>query len=282
METADISTDRDRLEAADADHGQAHVTAKMISTADVLPAKLDRAENTRSSIIYLARRRAASVVPASHRRAVMRALAGWLHRRRDRWDGNAVESSPSRRLLRALGDNVARSGRRDEGLAAYPFIDIDHSPESTDIQAADSPADAMFRYRISSGRDPEAGNRDQRNYEDDWGEIPGFAGARSDGSDNYNAEANQTRQRIEGKLLLAHGTMDDNVPPTTPAGGEQLIRANRTSICYCSPTARRQQWPYMVRRRWDYFVKNLLGPNRRDQIGRSEDEKGTRSLPFAS
>jgi hypothetical protein len=35
-----------------------------------------------------------------------------------------------------------------------------------------------------------------------------------DGADNYDIEANQTlAANLKGKLLLAHGTMDSNVPP---------------------------------------------------------------------
>ncbi|MGQ0703503.1 MAG: DPP IV N-terminal domain-containing protein, partial [Gemmatimonadales bacterium] len=74
----------------------------------------------------------------------------------------------------------------------------------------------------------QAGNHDNRQYEDDWGEKwHGLLVKNADGTDNYDKQANQTfAKNLRGKLLLAHGTMDTNVPPyNTLLVVTELIRA---------------------------------------------------------
>jgi dipeptidyl-peptidase 4 len=123
-------------------------------------------------------------------------------------------------------------------------------------------AAAMFRfpdfYKVGIS---ESGNHDNRNYEDDWGEryIGLLAG------DNYEKQANQIyAKNLKGKLLLVHGGMDDNVPPyNTYLVVEALIKANKDFDLIILPNERHgyrgQAGTYMTRRRWDYFVKNLMG-----------------------
>jgi dipeptidyl aminopeptidase/acylaminoacyl peptidase len=87
---------------------------------------------------------------------------------------------------------------------------------------------------------------------------------KADGTDNYTDEANQTYAgNLKGKLLLAHGTMDDNVPPNnTLLVVDALIRANKDFDLLLLPNQRHGYGDmsyYMMRRRWDYFVKNLMG-----------------------
>ena len=106
----------------------------------------------------------------------------------------------------------------------------------------------------------QSGNHDNRNYEDDWGER--YIGL-LDG-DNYAKQANQTyAANLKGKLLIAHGGMDDNVPPY---GAyllvDALIKANKDFDLLIFPNARHgygRDFGYMIRRRWDYFVKHLMG-----------------------
>ncbi|NOT46276.1 MAG: prolyl oligopeptidase family serine peptidase [Acidobacteria bacterium] len=122
-------------------------------------------------------------------------------------------------------------------------------------------AAAMFRfpdfYKVGIS---ESGNHDNRNYEDDWGEryIGLLAG------DNYEKQANQVyAKNLKGKLMLAHGNMDDNVPPyNTWLVVEALNKANKDYDLVIFPNARHGYGAdsyYMMRRRWDYFVKNLMG-----------------------
>ncbi len=122
-------------------------------------------------------------------------------------------------------------------------------------------AAAMFRYpdffKVGIA---ESGNHENRNYEDDWGERYNGLVENS----NYEAQANQNyAKNLKGKLLLAHGMMDNNVPPSnTMLVVEALIKANKSFDLLLFPNSAHgygQYSPYMMRRRWDYFVTNLLG-----------------------
>jgi dipeptidyl aminopeptidase/acylaminoacyl peptidase len=126
-------------------------------------------------------------------------------------------------------------------------------------------ADAMFRYpdffKVGIS---EAGNHDNREYEDDWGEKwQGLLQRKPDGTTNYDDQANQhLANNLKGHLLLAHGTADDNVPPyNTMLVVDELIKANKDFDLLMLPNRKHGfgNEPYMVRRRWDYFVRYLLG-----------------------
>jgi dipeptidyl aminopeptidase/acylaminoacyl peptidase len=110
----------------------------------------------------------------------------------------------------------------------------------------------------------QAGNHDNRNYEDDWAEKwQGLLEEYDDGTTNYDNQANQlVAGNLQGKLLLAHGTMDNNVPPSnTMLVVDALIEANKDFDLILLPNRRHGfgNEPYMMRRRWDYFVTHLLG-----------------------
>ena len=86
----------------------------------------------------------------------------------------------------------------------------------------------------------------------------------SDASSNYSGQANQPlAKNLKGHLLLAHGTMDDNVPPcNTLLVVDELIKANKDFDLLMLPNQRHGYGSasnYMMRRRWDYFVRYLLG-----------------------
>lgn len=127
-------------------------------------------------------------------------------------------------------------------------------------------AAAMFRYpdffKVGIS---ESGNHENRNYEDDWGErYIGLLTKGADGKDNYEAQANQVyAKNLKGKLMLAHGMMDNNVPPyNTLLVVEALEKANKDYDLVIFPNSTHGYGAYssyMMRRRWDYFVKNLLG-----------------------
>lgn len=117
----------------------------------------------------------------------------------------------------------------------------------------------FFKVAIS-----EAGNHDQRQYEDDWGEKwHGLLERKPGGGDNYDSQANQNfAKNLKGKLLIAHGTLDTNVPPyNTLLVVNELIKANKDFDLLMLPNRGHgfANEPYMIRRRWDYFVKNLMG-----------------------
>ncbi|GAB2762890.1 S9 family peptidase [Salinimicrobium soli] len=126
-------------------------------------------------------------------------------------------------------------------------------------------AAAMFRYpEFYKVGIAESGNHDNRNYEDDWGErYIGLLTPTADG-DNYVQQANQNyAENLQGKLLLAHGGLDDNVPPyNTYLVVDALIDANKDFDLIIFPNARHgygKDSYYMMRRRWDYFVEHLKG-----------------------
>ena len=69
-------------------------------------------------------------------------------------------------------------------------------------------------------------------------------------------------KNLKGKLLLAYGTLDDNVHPNmTLVLIDELIKANKTFDMLVMPNRNHgfMADPYFVRRAWDYLVKNLLG-----------------------
>ncbi len=147
----------------------------------------------------------------------------------------------------------------------YPWIDIDRAGITGHSGGGFASTDAILRYpdffKVAvSG----AGNHDNRNYEDDWGEKwQGLLETNDDGTTNYDNQANQLlAKNLKGKLLLAHGTMDSNVPMyNTLLVVNELIAANKDFDLILFPNRRHgfSRESYMQRRKWDYFVKFLLG-----------------------
>jgi dipeptidyl aminopeptidase/acylaminoacyl peptidase len=122
-----------------------------------------------------------------------------------------------------------------------------------------------------------AGNHDNRNYEDDWGEkwqgllVKNVGAAetgkvnteipKAAGKTNYDNQANQLlAENLKGKLLIAHGMMDGNVPPTnTLLVVDALIAADKDFDMLMLPNAGHGfgNSRYFMKRRWDYFVRHL-------------------------
>jgi dipeptidyl aminopeptidase/acylaminoacyl peptidase len=148
----------------------------------------------------------------------------------------------------------------------YPYIDLERVGIWGHSGGGYATAAALFRYpdffKVGIS---ESGNHDNRNYEDDWGErYIGLIEQYESGSSNYETQANQySAKNLKGKLLLAHGGMDDNVPPyNTYLVVDALIKANKDFDLIIYPHARHgfgKDSYYMTRRRWDYFVRHLQG-----------------------
>jgi dipeptidyl aminopeptidase/acylaminoacyl peptidase len=167
-----------------------------------------------------------------------------------------------------LGDNTLPdqiSGMKD--LAAkYPWIDLDKVGIYGHSGGGNATGAAMFHYpdffKVGIA---ESGNHDQRDYEDDWAEKwAGLEVKNADSTSNYDSQANQNFvKNLKGKLLLAHGSMDNNVPMNnTLLVVEALIKANKDFDLLIIPNVAHgygEASQYMTRRRWDYFVKNLAG-----------------------
>jgi len=148
----------------------------------------------------------------------------------------------------------------------HPWIDLDRVGVWGHSGGGYATADAMFTYPdVFKVGISESGNHDNRNYEDDWAEKwQGLETRDEHGRSNYDAQANQARAaNLKGHLLLAHGLMDDNVPPSnTLLVVDALVKANKDFDLVVFPNARHgygADAPYMMRRRWDYFVRWLLG-----------------------
>ncbi|MGV3479554.1 MAG: DPP IV N-terminal domain-containing protein [Sphingobium sp.] len=124
----------------------------------------------------------------------------------------------------------------------------------------------FYKVAVSS-----AGNHDQRAYISAWGErYQGWPVG-----DNYLSQANPPLAgKLKGKLMLVHGSMDDNVSPDhTMQMANALIAANKSFDMLILPNrnhgmvdlnavskgAPPEPDLYPVRRTWDYFVQNLLG-----------------------
>lgn len=123
-----------------------------------------------------------------------------------------------------------------------------------------------------------SGNHDNRNYIADWGEkwhglLKPLGLIEKEGKldfdiskSNYDIQANQLLvNNLKGKLLLAHGLLDDNVPPSsTFLVVDALINANKDFDLILFPNKRHSYGNsnnYMTRRKWDYFVKHLKNIN---------------------
>jgi len=166
-----------------------------------------------------------------------------------------------------MGDNTLpdQIAAMKQLASRHVWIDIDRAGIYGHSGGGYAAAAAMFRhpdfFKVGVA---QAGNHDNRNYEDDWAEKwQGLLARKPDGTTNYDDQANQTHAKhLQGKLLLAHGTLDSNVPPSnTLLVVDELIRHNKDFDLIMFPNRGHGfgSEPYMVRRRWDYFVKHLLG-----------------------
>ncbi len=167
-----------------------------------------------------------------------------------------------------MGDNTLPDQVKgiQELAQRYPWIDINRVGIWGHSGGGNTTVDAMFRYpdffKVGWA---ESGNHDNRNYENDWGEkYQGLLVKNKDGTTNYDNQANQLlAKNLKGRLMLVHGTIDDNVPiGETFLVADALIKANKDFDMLIIPNVRHgyaSATPYATRRRWDYFVKNLAG-----------------------
>jgi dipeptidyl aminopeptidase/acylaminoacyl peptidase len=180
-----------------------------------------------------------------------------------------------------MGDNTIPdqvAGIR-ELAQKYTFIDVDKVGIWGHSGGGFATASAMFKFTdFFDVGISESGNHDNRVYEDDWGErYQGLLEKNSTGGDNYTAESNATyAKNLKGKLMLVHGQMDDNVPAeNTQLVVDALVKAGKDFDLIMLPHARHGYGAdnnYVMRRRWDYFVKNLQGaePPKEYQIGKPQ------------
>ncbi len=143
--------------------------------------------------------------------------------------------------------------------AKYPYMDVDRVGVYGTSAGGYGAAHAMLVF-------PEfykvgvtiSGDHDPRLDKTWWNEL--YQGYPI--QDDYVAQSNVTMAgRLAGHLLIEHGDVDDNVHP---AGSmrfvDALMKANKSfDMLFVPNMAHGERNNYLVRRRWDYFVQNLLG-----------------------
>ncbi len=165
--------------------------------------------------------------------------------------------------------NLGDAGGLEDHVAAiqqlaakYPFLNLDevgiygHSGGGYATVRAMLEYPDFYKVGVSS-----SGEQDMRGYLAMWGER--YEGPLN--GDNYVESSNPAfalRARLKGKLLLAWGDMDDNVPPALEWQlVHSLIATNQDFDTLVFPNRNHSYSgdPYFIRRRWDYLVENLLG-----------------------
>ena len=147
----------------------------------------------------------------------------------------------------------------------YPQMDLDRVGIFGHSGGGFASTGAILRYpdfydvAVSS-----AGNHDNRSYDYTWGEkYQGLLTENPDGTDSFDSQANHLLAgKLEGKLLLMYGTLDDNVHPNaTLLVIDELIKENKDFDLLVLPNRNHgyANEPYVVRRTWDFFVEHLLG-----------------------
>jgi len=162
-----------------------------------------------------------------------------------------------RNLGGAFEDHVALIKQM---AAKYPYMDITRVGIYGTSAGGYGSAHAMLAY-------PEfykvcvstSGDHDPRLDKAVWNEA--FQGYPVDAS--YVNDSNVTQAaKLQGHLLLEHGDIDDNVNPVeTMRFADALIKANKDFDMLFVPNMAHGEGQnlYLVRRRWDYFVKYLMG-----------------------
>jgi dipeptidyl aminopeptidase/acylaminoacyl peptidase len=145
--------------------------------------------------------------------------------------------------------------------AKYPYVDLargvgiyGHSAGGYNSTHALLTHPEFYKVAVSS-----AGNHDHRldkaGWVEQWMSHP--AGKW------YEEQSNITlAPKLEGKLMLAVGEVDDNVTPvSTLKLAAALVQANKDFDLLIMPNYAHGfgNDPYFVRRRWDFFVRHLLG-----------------------
>lgn len=143
--------------------------------------------------------------------------------------------------------------------ARYPYMDLSRAGIYGTSAGGYNAAHAILAYPdLYKVAVAISGNHDHRLDKAWWTELyEGYPVGK-----NYAEQSNVTlAPRLEGHLLLVHGDVDDNVHPAeTMRLVDALIKANRDFDMLLVPNRFHGEGgnPYLIRRRWDYFVRYLL------------------------
>ena len=149
--------------------------------------------------------------------------------------------------------------------ARYPWIDLNRVGIYGHSGGGFASTDAILRYpdfyKVAVST---SGNHDNRSYHAAYAEKYQGLLVRDTlkGTDNYANQVNASMAgNLKGKLFLMTGDMDDNVHPAmTLQVANALIAANKSFDFLVLPDrGHGLDEPYVIRRRWDYFVEHLLG-----------------------
>lgn len=164
---------------------------------------------------------------------------------------------------RNLGDGTTDHVLAIKDLASRKtFLDLDrvgifgHSAGGYDVARAMLLHPDFFKVGVAS-----AGNHDHRMEKAWWPEK--FMGYPV--GDFYNEQSNISNAHLlKGRLLLAHGAIDNNVNPSaTYKFAEALIAAGKDFDLFIWPgrdhNFGRPNGDYFTKKRWDYFIQHLLG-----------------------
>jgi dipeptidyl-peptidase 4 len=142
----------------------------------------------------------------------------------------------------------------------YPYMDLTrvgiygHSAGGYDSTHALLTQPEFYKVAVSS-----SGNHDHRMDKAWWNELwMGYPAG-----EHYQQQSNVAlAAKLQGKLMLAHGELDDNVhPASTLQLVDALIKANKDFDLLILPGENHGigASQYFIRRRWDFFVRHLLG-----------------------
>ncbi|MGH9354209.1 MAG: DPP IV N-terminal domain-containing protein [Terriglobia bacterium] len=144
--------------------------------------------------------------------------------------------------------------------AKYPYMDLTrvgvYGTSAGGYDAAHAILTHPEFYKVAVSI---SGNHDQRLDKAWWTELyQGYPVEK-----NYEEQSNVTwAKNLKGHLLLVHGDVDNNVNPVeTMRLVNALIKANKNFDMLFVPNMFHGEGgnPYLIRRRWDYFVQYLMG-----------------------
>lgn len=140
----------------------------------------------------------------------------------------------------------------------YPYMDLTrvgiHGMSAGGYNAAHALLAHPEFYKVGVAM---SGNHDHRTDKVWWNELwMGYPVG-----PHYAEQSNMTMAgNLQGKLLLMHGELDDNVNPSaaTLQLADALIKANKDFDMFIFPGMTHQIVPYETRKMWDYYLRNLL------------------------
>lgn len=157
-----------------------------------------------------------------------------------------------------LSDHVAAM---EQLCARHAYLDRDRVGMFGQSGGGFATARALFDYpEIFKVGVSVCGNHDNRNYISLWTDKYGAGPGAPQRDDQANA---QHAHKLQGKLLLIHGDMDENVHPAHTMGVvDALIKANKDFDMLIVPGAGHgvmMETPYAYQKMLNFFARHLLG-----------------------